>query len=274
MLEEELKTLQRVALDILVEFDLFCKRNGLQYYLIGGALLGAARYGDFIPWDDDIDIAMPRKDYEQLQEIWKNESAGQYFLQSGKNDPKFSRCILKLRLNNTRIVEYSSQGIDMHEGIYIDIFPIDYVSIEPGKRLALRAFLIRKLMSARAIKNGYKTGKFVIAKRLIMCLMVVIGNDAIDNAIYRLCTYDNQKKCKYAILYLHNYPWERQIHPIEIFGEGCPCEFAGRQFVAPTDTNNFLTTVFGSDYMQEPPKEKQTPPHKYILIQFHAGNIP
>ena len=266
--QREYELLQRIELEILCAFDAFCREHGLVYYLIGGALLGAVRYGGFIPWDDDVDVAMPREDYERLQQLWINEPRGTYFLQSGKNDPKFSRCILKLRKNNTRIVEEISRGIDMHEGIYIDIFPIDYLDSPPGRKVALRAGFIHRLMSMRAIKNGYTNGRYSTIKRCLMVLLKPISNRWMDRMIERLCTKENSGNRNYATLLLHNYSWDRQTHEACVLGRGGICNFEGREFMAPSDAQRFLTRVFGADFMMEPPKEKQKPPHRYLSVEF------
>ena len=90
----DLKKLQQTELEVLRHFHKYCAENGLRYYLIGGALLGAARYGGFIPWDDDIDVAMPREDYERLKKMY---DSSEYFLQNTDSEAKFARCIMKLR---------------------------------------------------------------------------------------------------------------------------------------------------------------------------------
>lgn len=116
-----LKELQNIELQILIDFHQFCFENNLRYYLIGGALLGAARYQKFIPWDDDVDVAMPREDYERLKQIYFSD---RYFLQNTQSDPLFSRCIQKIRMNGTVIEEKSCVGVNIHQGIYIDISPL------------------------------------------------------------------------------------------------------------------------------------------------------
>ena len=111
MNSDELRRLQLTELELLIDFDNYCKKHGLRYYLIGGALLGAERYNHFIPWDDDIDVAMPREDYELFQQIWKKDAMTKYFLQSSKTDPLFARGILKLRIKGTHIIEESCKNI-------------------------------------------------------------------------------------------------------------------------------------------------------------------
>ena len=264
---EELKHLKKVELDILLMFDQYCNKYSLQYYLIGGALLGAARYGGFIPWDDDIDVAMPREDYEKLKQIWRNDGKDGYFLQHEGSDPNFARCIMKLRKNDTEIIEKTTAGIHMHHGIYIDIFPIDYVSDNCEKKLARRAKSIRHLMTLCAIKSGYK-GNYQGLKKIIRGCIFWWSKAAIEKRIYNLCVKENQGTRAYSILYLHNYSWEKQIHKSEVFGMGVKCMFEGGEFFAPTDTDAFLNKVFGIDYMQDPPEEKRRNPHKYLSVRF------
>lgn len=260
----DLKKLQKTELDILIDFADFCKEKGLKYYLIGGALLGAARYHGFIPWDDDVDVAMPREDYEKLKVIY---SSDKYFLQNSDTDLYFGRCIQKIRLNGTQIIEKTCQDVNMHNGIYIDIFPIDYADSSDSKPLLDRAKKIRLLMSYRTIKSGYISGKYSFIKRLIK-LFVPLSLKKADSMINNLCTAENNSQRNYAVLFLHNYPLTKQTHDISVFAEGTLCEFEGHKFIAPSKTDEFLKKVFGENYMQEPPKEKQKTPHHYLSVKY------
>lgn len=262
-----LQRLQEVEFSILCDFDDYCRARGLRYYLIGGALLGAARYGKFIPWDDDVDVAMPREDYERLCREWEKEPIKGLFLQSGETDKNFARGIMKLRKDGTKILEKSSAHVSMHHGIYIDIFPIDYLPARDEKKIARRAKKIRRLMSLRAIRSGY-VGNHAAIKRALRLLLLPIPYRVFDRHLARLCTRDNEKENNYAILWVHNYDWRHQTHFAAVLGEGSECFFCGRPFMAPTDMHSFLTTVFGEDYMKEPPKEKQKNPHRYIELSL------
>ncbi len=265
---DALKQLQTTELGILRDFDAFCRQRGLRYFLIGGALLGARRYGKFIPWDDDIDVAMPREDYERLK---REYSADGYFLQNAQSDPVFARCIQKIRKNGTRIAEYATMHQPIHQGIYIDIFPIDYVDDNDQKRLDKRSRKIRRLMSLCAIKSGCNIGSFAFVKRLIK-LFYPCSKQRAEEKLYRLCTMENDGARAYAILWLHNYPWYRQIHEKGVFGKGSLCAFEGEQYAAPAKVDAFLEKVFGEDYLQDPPKEKQKTPHKYMAVEFSSEN--
>ena len=266
MNDTELRKLQLAELSILIDFAQFCKNHNLKYYLIGGALLGAVRYQGFIPWDDDIDVAMPREDYERLKLIYK--SSDTYFLQNSDTDPCFSRCIQKIRLNHTKAVERLSEGISMHHGIYIDIFPIDYLERVQNWKIASRARTIRFYMSLRAIKGGYLGEKH---RRLKMAVnrFCPLSTCIIDRRLDALCTQENKRQRNYAILWLHNYSWKHQLHSVDIFGEGSACVFEEKTFVAPSDTHRFLSNVFGCDYREEPPLPKRKNSHDFVYLEFN-----
>ena len=144
-LDIDLRLIQEIELDILLEFDRICKKHGLKYQLYSGTLIGAVRHEGFIPWDDDIDVAMPRADYDKFIEL-KDELADDYFFQSYETDPQYINRFGKIRKNGTVFMEKLVQELDMHHGIYIDVFPFD--NIKPhsfsGK---LQLFILRKLDS-------------------------------------------------------------------------------------------------------------------------------
>lgn len=122
---EELRSLQLSEYDILLELKKICEQFGLTYYLTAGTLLGAIRHGGFIPWDDDVDVAMPRKDYDRLAELCKTELPDTLFFQSSETDEHFPYFFSKFRLNGTEVFEPHLEKVDMHKGRYIDIFPLD-----------------------------------------------------------------------------------------------------------------------------------------------------
>lgn len=270
--EIDLKRLQNTALSILNFFDMYCQAHALKYFLIGGALLGATRYNRFIPWDDDIDVAMFREDYDKLQMIWEKEPIQDYFLQSSKSDPLFARGILKLRLNDTEIIEKCCRNVKIHNGIYIDIFPIDYIDEIKESRIDCRAKMIRALLSLLSIKCGYDNGRYHIIKRILK-MIIPLSKKNINKKIHDLCTLENNGTKKYAIIFVHNYNWHKQIHDIEIFGNGRLCSFEGCSFISPTDTNAFLTKVFGENYLDEPENKMKKQPHQYLSVKFKNEDI-
>lgn len=137
------KKIWAVILDLIVEFDRVCKKHNIRYYLDGGSLLGAIRHNGFIPWDDDIDVTMPREDYERFIKL-NEEFKHPYFMQTPYTDPEYYYSFAKIRNSNTTalIQTFGYQGFN--HGIWISIFPLDKFPLERGEKLYLK---IRQLTS-------------------------------------------------------------------------------------------------------------------------------
>lgn len=126
--EEILHKLQRKQLEILLEFDRVCNEMRLNYSISSGTLLGAIRHKGFIPWDDDVDVVMLREDYEKFLEEGKRYLPKNYFIQTYENDKNYPHNFVKIVDISTTLREGYTSNIDMINGIFIDIFPIDRVS--------------------------------------------------------------------------------------------------------------------------------------------------
>lgn len=128
------RDLQCQILEILKYIDSFCRRNGIKYTLWAGTLLGAVRHHGFIPWDDDIDIAMTRDQYERFVLAWNSEYHDNYFLQTIETDPEWTQLIAKIRKEDSAFIEYDFQRELKHTGLFVDIFVIDrFYSSRIGK---------------------------------------------------------------------------------------------------------------------------------------------
>ena len=121
--------LQKCQLEILKEFIRICKENNLQYYLVGGTCLGAVRHKGFIPWDDDIDVAMPRKDYDKFITL-QDQMKKPYFIQTYKSDKNYIYNFAKVRDSSTTFVENFFACSQMNHGVWIDVLPLDGMSLE------------------------------------------------------------------------------------------------------------------------------------------------
>lgn len=117
--------LQKKEFELLKYFIDICGKLNLRYYLVCGSALGAAKYKGFIPWDDDIDVAMPRDDYEVFLEKGSAFLPSYLFIQNYRTDPEFPMMMTKLRNSNTTFIEEMLKNIKMNHGVYIDIFPLD-----------------------------------------------------------------------------------------------------------------------------------------------------
>ena len=121
--DKVLKDLQKIELEILLEIDRICKKHGIRYFLIAGTLLGAVRHKGFIPWDDDIDICMPAKDYNKFSKLAVKELKTDYFIQNYETDLT-SMLFTKIRRNGTTAIEENRENRPYHQGVWIDIFPL------------------------------------------------------------------------------------------------------------------------------------------------------
>ena len=124
---EELRKIQLIETEALKVIISICDRLHIEYFLIGGTCLGAIRHGGFIPWDDDIDIGMRREDYNRFLRDAPSLLSDKYFLQTPESDKESAYDYAKLRVNGTRFVEYCVRDVNMHNGIFCDIFPFDEV---------------------------------------------------------------------------------------------------------------------------------------------------
>lgn len=138
-------------MDLLLELDRVCKKYGLNYFVEGGTLLGAIRHKGYIPWDDDIDVVLSRKDYETLLRVGRREFKHPYFLQSAYSEKKFAKCYVKLRNSlTTGITKYDSNR-DFNHGIFIDIFAYDSV---PDNKF-VKSFWLLQVRLCRALIIGW-----------------------------------------------------------------------------------------------------------------------
>ena len=143
MNEQTLQKLKDIEKDMLVIFIQICKKYDMRYFLAGGSCLGAVRHRGFIPWDDDIDVVMPREDYEKFLKVARNELPENIFLQTGKTDNDFPMNFAKLRNSDTTFIETSVKNFKINHGVFIDIFPLDGYSDSKWFKLMNRIYISR-----------------------------------------------------------------------------------------------------------------------------------
>ena len=129
--------LQQRELELLRLFVRLCEQLQLRYYLVCGTALGSVKYEGFIPWDDDVDVAMPREDYEVFLEKAPSLLPEGIFLQNYRTDPAFPQIFSKLRNSNTTYIEKSAAALPINHGIFMDIFPLDGYPELPKERRRL-----------------------------------------------------------------------------------------------------------------------------------------
>ncbi|WP_018659159.1 LicD family protein [Allofustis seminis] len=270
-----LREVQHIELQILKKVTEICDRHAIDYWIDCGTLLGAVRHKGFIPWDDDMDIAMLRDDYERFVKVAPAELGDEFFLQTRKTDPNYPFTFDKVRKNNTTFVEWATRGLDMHHGIYIDIFVYDKLPEYGTDRyldecLALDRKTIRKYVptvdKAPAFTKDYLIG--LLKKKLAYIYYMFKSSEALDRELlelftkYRNVSYDN---IKYTCLSFREKDifYHHDIFPTQ------PIEFEGFTFKAPNNPDKYLK-VFYNDYMQIPAEEDRAG-HVPAQVNTHRG---
>lgn len=259
----ELKELQEIEINILKEFIKICGKYNLKYFAIGGTCLGAVRHKGFIPWDDDIDIGMPRKDYDKFIEIAKEELPKNLFLQNYKTEVNYILNFIKIRDCNTTFIEESTQNLNINHGIFIDIFPLDGVKKINGLYKIDRIFIkfLTRIIALKLIpeyKLPHKIANIVriILKPINLYKLHVLVDKILEKNDYDKCDYITNGFGEWGI---------RETVPKKYFSNGLKVSFEGITINIPYEYDKYLTNVYG-DYMTPPPKEKQVTHHGTIFI--------
>lgn len=266
MINAELSDLQNIIYGIFLEFDRVCSKHSINYSMEGGTLLGAAKYGNFVPWDDDIDVIMLRSEYDKFLKVAPQELHEDYFLQSYKNIPEFPLNYAKLCYTSSMIYDYDYSHIkEMNHGVFMDIFPID--NIRPEK-LKGQLHWIGLLTGARRTKLRIKAGKIRWWKNmcyhLAACLPMRLLNDLMDKA----CTRYNATNTGYCYEVCNSNKRFKPL-PEEIYFNLTKLRFRNHEFMAVEKYDTFLKSRFGENYMNELPEEdKRKPSHcQNILLE-------
>lgn len=264
---DELRQMQLMLTDMLKVFHDFCQDNSLNYYAIAGTALGAARHHGFIPWDDDIDLAMPRPDYEKLISIF-NKSNDRYVLEAPESDDlNYPYPFVKIYDTETTMIERTRKPIK--RGIFIDVFPLDGA----GNRLNCSQKLIKEI-------NWYA---------MIQKLMTVDPNDQKERKVWKTITlkltygalshlYDYKKIRRIldkksrtfdydSSIYVTIYPTgigKRLLQKKSIYGVPTLKRFENIEIYCPEETEKYLENAYG-DWMKLPPEKARKTHHTFYL---------
>lgn len=247
--EEELAKIKELSLEMLVYFDSFCSKNGLQYLISCGTALGAARHGGFIPWDDDVDIDMPINDYNRLLKIWlKNGDKEKYFLQTKKTEPDLIYPFYRFRLNGTTWADHDCREYKIHWGLPIDIFPIwnapkslFWKKIQKmchGYGDAASAYTLNHKIRFSPIKTIFR---FITKFLYAMVNLISFFSNGSGESYSPNDSNPHNKEC-YT-------PYNLRLPPVDV-------SFEKLTFKGPQSLDGYLSWKYG-DYMTPPPEDNR-----------------
>lgn len=250
-------------------FHKFCVEHNLRYYMLGGTMLGAVRHQGFIPWDDDIDVGMPRKDYEKFLVLTKNKKYGNFVVEgidTVEND--FFYGYAKIYDTKSTLIENNRYRIK--RGLFVDVFPLDGVSNEKNDTdryvdaiYARYNLLVARTCAFRKERKWYKN-VFVFVARLIPNF--IIDNKKLMLSIDDMCRQRDYDDCS-IVGNLYGAWGKKEVMEKDIFGNPSIYKFEGIEVYGAEDYERYLTRLYGN-WRQLPPKEKQVTHHDFLLCDI------
>lgn len=277
---ETLEKLKLTLIEMMRDIDQICKENELEYFLIGGTLLGAVRHKGFIPWDDDLDIAMPRKDYEKLIQIFKKNENNKYFLQSIETDKNYWLPFAKVRKRNTLFDDLPTRNVKSHRGIFIDIFPLDDAYDENNTKQNLKVKFAKLLKRIADFKTTAKVTKEIsgLKKSIIKNVVAIMFKPISTHRLLKLQKYIITNLADEDSLYFINvgsqYSFKKQTMPKSAYYPSTELKFESLTLKAPSEYIYFLERIYGKNYMELPPEDKRkTHAPAKIIFDTRESNV-
>ncbi len=263
-----LKKLRDTQLEILDYVVTICEKNNLKYSLIGGTLLGAIRHDGYIPWDDDIDICMPRKDYEKFKKIFpRNEK---FILDDYSTNKNYWLPFIKIRNIKTCYKENIQEKYSGNSGIWIDIFPLDNGNKKISTIEKVQFIFTGIIRTAIAKKSKMVVGNDKRSKKILINIFIILPKKLLIKIQHKLMVLNKNEESEYLLNLGSQYGYKKQIHLRKNF---FPCKkhlFENRYYYIPKNSDYVLKNIYGNNYMQLPPIEKRVT-HNPIEVTFEDG---
>ena len=256
MKTETLKKLQEYQMQILDEVERICEKHGLSCFIMGGNLIGAIRHKGFIPWDDDIDIAMMREDYDKFLEIATKEIDSRFFIDYQENNEYYYLPFAKVRLNDSIYEEPEQKDYKGHKGIWIDIFPLDNANKEDSLFIRIQTFLKKSIHFINAIKAEVTSDKYPVLKKVIKFIFKPISIKKLTRIQQKIMKWNKNPDAKYCISFGAKYGMKKQTMLKTVFLPTTKLEYENRVYTVPGNYIAYLERVYPG-YMTLPPEEKR-----------------
>ena len=274
---EDFRRLQQLELEMMVEVDRVCRKHDIPYGIIAGTLLGAVRHKGFIPWDDDIDIAFMRENYERFRAVAHELNPDICWFQDHNTDPDYPWGYGKIRHSNTQFVRLGQDHLKFKTGVPIDVFPLDDI---PKSRFGQWAqdkycFCLRKMLYADIARVDERYSK---PMRVWWTLLSKIPREWVHNRIWGMAKHSRNDSDNYMRVLMFSTPKQtyREADPDPDMWYGCPkswgtdlvdYEFEGHKFLGLRDYESNLKMMYG-DWRQLPPEDKRDPHNAVSYYEF------
>ena len=262
----ETKEVQNTLLELMTKVHKYLDKKNIKYYMLGGNALGAIRHGGFIPWDDDIDIGLFREDYEKLISDF-NDFDSDYEMINYKNSKNCDFCLSRIYFKNIVIDNPSIKNTRLDKRLYFDIFPIDNVPDDDNELKKYEKKISKKKMLIQRIDVRDYGNKFYIKliKKIISITLTPFRQAILKSTDKLMQKYKNVNTKRVCSL-CSQYSFKRQVMDRDIYGTPILFKFENTSFYLPEKPNEYLTTLFGNDYMEIPPVEKRRKGYNIYLV--------
>ena len=262
----DLEEMKKIELRTMEQIDSICKAEGFRYSLCGGTLLGAVRHKGFIPWDDDIDIFMPRKDYDAFVKYCvENETP--FALLCTETNSDYGYIYAKAIAKDTVIVEKTANRRHIDLGVFVDVFPVDGMGkdLKDAKKNFNKTRFLRELLVASNWKTFFRSKTRSIIYEPIRFAFFLMSRFARPDKLIDKIQKASRKIDFDSSVYAGNLGGTyrfRETMETSVQNEFTELEFEGRKFSAIKNYDSYLKNLYG-DYMQLPPEEKRITHHMF-----------
>lgn len=273
--QEDIEEIQKMLLDVMEDVAFVCKKYQLTYTLCGGSALGAIRHKGYIPWDEDLDLCMPRKDYDQFEEKFLQEFSEKYWIQNVKTSKKYDLSFMKIRVKGTRFMELFDPE-EEKAGLFIDIFPLENTYDSAFKRRIHGTISEALLFICSCVRIRSKKDK----------ILQYLGNDGLGKVVRiktaiggffsffslhkwlmiteKFLARNKDENSKYVMIPSGRGHYFGEIYTRESFFPAKEIQFEDRVFMIQNNPDEYLTTMYGN-YMVIPPEDKR---ERHSVIEY------